>query len=456
MDFIEKFREALKIPTWRPPEAKDGDSEVEAPLLRFQGFLADNFGAFHKAALRYVLSPYSVLYQLPGSESSGRAVLLLAHYDVVPAETEKWSVDPFGAEMKDGFIYGRGCLDMKNTLISIMEAADALCAQGWKPKMDVWFAFGGDEEITGVLGAVQTAKWFGKKGQKFEWILDEGTPIAENQIKGIDTPLAMVSVEEKGFCSLALTVAQEPGHASRPPKVQAAAVLARALCRLAKKPFPFKLNPTVEIFFGAASAMMPGLQGFVMRHARTLGPLFFKLAATNPTTEAMLRTTLAMTQLEGSAADNVMPSQVRAVVNLRLLWPQTVETALAYIKKVINDERVQVNTFRLATDPVPSSEEFRCGMKKRKGGKEGQFPKGWKEIQSAMEQAWPNIPLLPFIMVATTDSRHYQELTDNIFRFSPYKLDEHEMSGIHGHDERISLENLNKGLAFYSNLLRSL
>jgi len=456
MDFIEKFREALKIPTWRPPEAKDGDNEIEAPLLRFQEFLAGNFDAFHKTAQRHVLSPYSVIYRLPGSENNDGAVLLLAHYDVVPAETEKWSVDPFGAEIKDGFIYGRGSLDMKNTLISIMEAADALCAQGWKPKRDVWFAFGGDEEITGVLGAVRTAKWFSEKGQKFEWILDEGTPIAENQLKGIDTPLAMVSVEEKGFCSLALTVAQDPGHASRPPKVQAAAVLARALCRLAKKPFPFKLNPTVEIFFALVAPMMPGLQGFVMRHARALGPLFFRLAATNPTTEAMLRTTVAMTQLEGSAADNVMPSQVRAVINLRLLWPQTVEAALAYIKKTINDERVQVSTYRLATDPVASSEEFRRGMKKRKGSKVGLIPKGWQEIQSAMEQAWQGIPLLPFIMVATTDSRHYQELTNNIFRFSPYKLDANELGGIHGHDERISLENLNRGLAFYSNLLRSL
>ena len=450
MDFIDKFREALKIPTWWPPEAKDGDAEAEAPLLRFQGFLADNFSAFHKAAQRHVLGPYSVIYRLPGTDGGSRAVLLIAHYDVVPAETEKWSVDPFGAEMKDSFIYGRGSLDMKNTLVSILEAADNLCAQGWKPKRDIWFAFGGDEERTGIFGAMEMAKWFTGKGQKFEWILDEGTPIAEDQIKGIDTPLALISVEEKGFLSLDLTAAQEPGHASRPPKVQAAAVLARALCRLAKKPFPLKLNPTVETFFAYAAPLMPVVQGFVMRHARAFGSLFFTLAGGNPATEAMLRTTVAMTQLEGSAADNVMPSQVRAVINLRLLWPQTVESAISFVKKAIGDERVRVGAHGLGTDPVPASGEFRRGAKK------GQFPRGWQEIKFAMEEAWPGIPLLPFIMVATTDSRHYQQMTDNIFRFSPYKLDPKELGGIHGHNERISLENLNRGLAFYSGLLRSL
>jgi len=443
MDFIDKFREAIKISTWWPPGANEGDKQAEAPLLRFQEFLVESFPVFHKTAQRHVLSPYSVVYRLPAADGgNNRAVLLLAHYDVVPAEKEKWSVDPFGAEMKDGFIYGRGSLDMKNTLIGIMEAAENLYAQGWKPKRDIWIAFGGDEERTGILGAINTAKWFSGQGQKFEWILDEGTSIVENQIKGIDIPLAMISVEEKGFLSLDLTVAQEPGHASRPPKIQAAAVLARALCRLAKKPFPFNLSPTVETFFALAAPLIPGIQGFVMRHARAFGHLFFKMTAVNPVTEAMLRTTVAMTQLEGSAADNVMPSQVRAVINLRLLWPWTVEKAIAFIKKAIGDERVQISAHGLGTDPVPASGDYMRG--------------GWPEIQSAMKEAWPGVPLLPFIMVATTDSRHYQQMTDNIFRFSPYKLDPKEQSGIHGHNERISEENLRRGLAFYSGLLRSL
>jgi len=448
MDFIEKFREAVKIPTWWPPVAQTGDVSAEAVLLKFQEFLVDNFPAFHRTAERWVLNPYSVVYRLPGSGGldNESAALFLAHYDVVPAEKEKWSVDPFGAEIKDGFIYGRGSLDMKSILISIMEAAENLLSSGWKPKRDIWFAFGGDEERTGFLGAVEIVRWFEQRKQRFDWILDEGTPIAENQIKGIDIPLALVSIEEKGYLSLDLIVEQEPGHASRPPKIQAAAVLGRALCRIAKKPFPFRLSPTVEMFFRQVAPFMrqPGsrLQGFVMRHARALGPLFFKLAAGSPTIESMLRTTVAMTQLEGSAADNVMPSEVRAVINLRLLWPWTVKTAISFIEKAINDKRVRVKIHGFGSNPAAASADYQRH--------------GWSEIKTAMEESWPDIPILPFIMVATTDSRHYQKIANAILRFSPHKLDIKELSGVHGHNERISLNNLRQGLAFYSKLMKAL
>jgi carboxypeptidase PM20D1 len=464
MDFVEKFRAALKIPTWWQSGALPGDTAAEAPLLRFQEFLVENFPAFHRAAERWALSPYSVVYRWPGADEAAKsgnaigdtdkridnaagdagrgAVLILAHYDVVPAETEKWSADPFGAEMKDGFIYGRGSLDMKSILIGIMEAAETLCAAGFSPKSDVWFAFGGDEERTGILGAMETAKWFADRGQRFSWILDEGTPVTENQIKGIETPVALVSIEEKGFLSLDLNVAQEPGHASMPPETQAAAVLGRALCRIAARPFPFKLIRTTESFFARIAPLVPGLRGFVMRHARAFGPLFFRAAASSPVTAALLRTTAAMTQLAGSAADNVLPSEARAVINLRLLPPWTVDGAIAFIKKAVNDRRVQVKVHGMGTGPVAANPDYERS--------------GWPEIKAALAETWPGVPMLPFLMVATTDSRHYRELSGGIFRFNPHKLNPKEMSGTHGHNERISLENLRRGLQFYTKLLEAL
>ncbi|MDR1319586.1 MAG: M20/M25/M40 family metallo-hydrolase [Treponema sp.] len=459
MDIIERFREALKIPTWWPAGALPGNAEAETPLRRFQDFLAENYPCFHKKAERRTLSPYSVVYRWPGragAESgaargadagveTAEAVLILAHYDVVPAEREKWSVDPFGAEKKDGFIYGRGALDMKSILIAIMEAAENLCAGGFEPRRDIWFAFGGDEERSGIQGARKAAEWFAQRGQRFAWILDEGTPVAENQIKGIDSPLALFGIEEKGFLSLDLTVAQNPGHASRPPKVQAAAVLGRALCRIAKKPFPFNLTPTVESFFARLAPLSGGAQGFFMRHARALGSIFFRAVSGNPDIASLLHTTVAMTQLEGSAADNVMPSEVRAVINLRLLHPRTVEKAVAFIKKTIGDERVKVTVHGLGTDPVPANPEYI----KRTG-------QGWKEMEAALKAVYPGVTSLVFLMVATTDSRHYKDLAGGIFRFSPHQLNPRELSLIHGHDERISVENLQRGLEFYTRLLGSL
>ena len=448
MDFIRKFREALKIPT-----VSDAG---ESNLTSFQDFLCGAFPAFHKDAQRWVLSPYSVVYRLAGEEgsadgakcgASSGAVLLLAHYDVVPAEAEKWSVNPFSAQIKDDFVYGRGALDMKSTLICIMEAAENLCAQGKKPKRDIWFAFGGDEERSGLLGAQKTAQWFKERGQRFDWALDEGSPVAVNQFEGVNVPLALVSVEEKGNLSLNLTVKQEPGHASRPPKIQAAEILGRALCRIAKKPFPYTLSAAAEKFFASIAPFLPGVKGFVMRHARFFSVifrrLFFKTAGANPQMEAMLKTTVAMTMLEGSAADNVMPSQVRAVINMRLLRPWTTEKAAEFIKKAVRDNRVQISEYEPGSNPVSA------------GLSHNELPhSGWAEIAEAVNGVWPGIPLLPFVMVAITDSRYYRELTNYIYRFSPLKLDSGELNRIHGHDERISLENLRNELEFYSRLLR--
>jgi carboxypeptidase PM20D1 len=181
--------------------------------------------------------------------------------------------------------------------------------------------------------------------------------------------------------------------------------------------------------------------GAFMGHARLLGPLFFAAVAGSPDIASMLRTTVAMTQLEGSAADNVMPSEVRAVLNLRLLSPWTIESAREFIKKAVGDERVEVSIHGLATGPVPADPEHT-----RRSGP------GWKEMTEALESACPGTPALPFLMVATTDSRHYLGLSRSIFRFSPYRLNPEELARIHGHDERISLENFNRGLGFYEAL----
>jgi carboxypeptidase PM20D1 len=473
--FVEHFRAALRIKTDWPASAgaagsvNAGGTEApaalntpaskpaEMPLLRFQEFLTQTYPAFHQAAERWALSPYSVVYRWPGAANAypgtadpGAAgtpdpLLLLAHYDVVPAETSQWTVDPFGAELKGGYIYGRGALDMKSITMAIMESAEVLCTQGFTPRRDVWIALGGDEERTGILGARETARWFLEKKRRFSFILDEGTPVSLGQLKGVGKALALVGIEEKGFLSVDLTVEQKPGHASQPPEQQAAAVLARALLRLSRRPFPWRLTPTVEAFFRQLSFHARGITGFVMRHARLLGPLFFKAAAASPAARALLRTTVAMTQLEGSAADNVMPSVVRAVLNLRLLPPWTVGTAVERVKAVVADSRVHVTVHGFASNPVEAGPE-----------QAAMTSPGWNEIRAALDAAFPGTPALPFLMPATTDSRHYQEFSRNIFRFSPQLLDQGELSRIHGHDERISLENLNHCLEFYTALLQQL
>ncbi|QQO09524.1 M20/M25/M40 family metallo-hydrolase [Breznakiella homolactica] len=445
MDVLQRFRKSIQIKTDWPEGAQAGDGRAEAPLREFQEFLKISYPEFHKKIERSVLNPYAVIYQWPGESAEAKPILFLAHYDVVPAETEKWTVPPFSGDEKDGYIYGRGTLDMKCILIGIMEAAETLCAGGFRPKQDIWFAFGGDEERAGTWGAKTSVRWFAERNIRFAWALDEGSIVARNQIAWIDKPLALLGIEEKGFASFELRAAQQSGHASRPPKVQAAAVLARALLRISKKPFPFRLTPTVEGFFRSLGDLSTGAMAWVLKHPRLLGPLFFKAVAGSPAIASLLRTTVAMTQLEGSPADNVMPSSVRAVLNLRLLDPWTVETALEYVRKAVNDGRVEVDICNVSTDPVPPNPLHA----KRSGP-------GWEEMEAAVSAVFPGVPVMPFLVTATTDSRHYKDLCGGIFRFCPLVLTPEELALIHGHDERISEQNLRNCVNFYTDLLARL
>jgi carboxypeptidase PM20D1 len=297
-----------------------------------------------------------------------------------------------------------------------------------------------------MYGAMETAKWFAGQDIQFEWLLDEGGIIAEDQIKGVEKPLALVGIEEKGYLSLELSVAQSPGHASKPPRIQAAAVLARALYRLSKQSFPPRLIPTVERFFAGLAPFAPKRWSWAIGRPRLF---FLALAALSdqmgPDFAAMLRTTVAMTQLEGSAADNVLPSAARAVINLRLLQPWTVEKAIARIKRAINDRRVEVKVYGLGTNPVSATE-----------AQARQTGPGWAILEQTIGDIFPDAAILPYLMTATTDSRHYKDIVSDIFRFAPVRLNKEELARIHGHDERISTENLERGVRFYIRLFEQL
>jgi carboxypeptidase PM20D1 len=160
---------------------------------------------------------------------------------------------------------------------------------------------------------------------------------------------------------------------------------------------------------------------------------------------AMLHTTVAITQLSGSTADNVMPSHVRAVINLRLLAPWTVDGAAGYIRRVVGDPEVKISILGFASGPVGAHPEH--------GRMRGP---GWAEITGAAAAIFPDAAPIPFIMTACTDSRHYQGLAEGIFRFNPMRLSPEDLSAIHGHDERISLENFFLAIRFYGALFGTL
>lgn len=447
---VERFRAALRHRTVWDDEAEQDPAAAAAATERLSGFqswLAEAYPAFNAAAEREVPSPFAVIYRWPGKDPDLDPVLLLAHYDVVPAEAASWTHEPFAADLQDGFVWARGALDTKNTLICTMEAVESLAAEGFVPERDIYLAFGGDEERSGALGAKKTAELFDERDLRFAWCLDEGSIVSVGLLAGVEKPLAIVGVEEKGFLDIELSVPQSPGHASRPPKVQAVAVLGRALHRISRKPFPWRLTSTVEVFFWRISPYVPFARALALANARKLDKTFFALAGNSPETAALMRTTVAMTQLEGSPADNVMPSEAKAILNLRLLHPWTVEKAVDYIRKAVRDPRVtvRVSPAREASDPVPAAEGAATGT-----------ALGWETIAPAIEASFPDAATMPFLVTATTDSRHYAGLCGAIYRFGPVALDGGELARIHGIDERISLDNIAAGIAFYRHLVEAL
>lgn len=472
---LGRFRRALSIPTVTPA----GNSGEDTRHLKdFQDFLEASFPAFHAAAERHAASPFGVWYRLPAStasppgKSAGPAatgpltaaaaaasdaatsprlpVLFLAHYDVVPVKPSAWTRDPFAGEVGQDpavpgdagtYLYGRGSLDTKNTLMALMEALEQLCLSAAPRNRDIFVALGGDEELEGTRGARIMAGEFGKLGLRFDFIHDEGGIVALDLLQGISRPMALVGMAEKGFCNLRLSVIQSAGHASRPPRQQAAARLGRALAKLESGVFADRLTDTVAGFLQRLAPVMGGAAAVMVGRPRLFAPLLFRILGKNPDTAAMFHTTLAITRLEGSQAANVMPDQVSAICNLRILPGETVDSVLARVRKRLKtfpEVMVELEPLSNAFNPV------------------GESPldhDGFDMVALSACESFPGCAVLPYLVTARTDSSFYAHLAGGVYRFAPMALDKTELALIHGNDERISLQNYRAGLDFYRRLV---
>ena len=208
-------------------------------LLTLHEILSKNYPEVHKQLTRQKINEYSLLYTWPGSNPDLEAVLLMAHQDVVPVDPDtldKWEHAPFSGEEADGFVWGRGALDIKNQLTAILEAVEQLLKTGFQPKRTVYLAFGHDEEIGGPNGAKAIAHHLQEQGVRLAAVLDEGMPILQGSLPGVEIPVALIGNSEKGYLTLLFSTELEAGHASTPPKQTAIGILAKALSRLEDNP----------------------------------------------------------------------------------------------------------------------------------------------------------------------------------------------------------------------------
>jgi carboxypeptidase PM20D1 len=392
------------------------------------------------------------------ASSHGPALLFYAHFDVVPPGDETaWSHGPFSGDEAEGFVWGRGALDDKNCLMGIMEAVETLVGAGRRPVSTVYIAFGGDEETTGRHGAAVIAQTLAARDVRLSCVLDEGSCISDGILSFVPRPVAMVGCAEKGFANVQVIVRGKSGHSSTPGRGTAAGALAAVVATVERRRFPPRLSGTVVRFFRAIAPHVPGLLGIALRLARPLWPFVRRALSANPTVDALLRTTQAVTMMHSGEKENVIPNEARAVVNVRLLPGDTPASALQRVERVARRAmraRRSVSTRRgvpavfslevrllpgaTASDPVPESR-----------------PPGWLRdaLRGAILDVEPRAIIAPFLVVVYTDSRKFAAIADSIVRLHPVVLTAAEVGRIHSVDERISFENYGRMIGFYERLL---
>src|SRR5690242_9576627 len=192
---------------------------------------------------------YSLLYKWTGSDNTLKPIVLMSHMDVVPVDEgtlKDWEAPPFSGEIKDGNIYGRGTMDDKVSVLAILEAVETSLRAGLKPKRTIYLAFGHDEEIGGDRGAASIAKYLEEQGVKLECVIDEGGYVAEGMVPGLEQPMAVINVAEKGYASFELTITTKGGHSSAPPADNTIGSLAAAITKLESNQFPYKTIPVID------------------------------------------------------------------------------------------------------------------------------------------------------------------------------------------------------------------
>ncbi|XP_066960613.1 N-fatty-acyl-amino acid synthase/hydrolase PM20D1-like isoform X1 [Macrobrachium rosenbergii] len=442
--FPEVFGASLRIPT---VSTAPGDYDKEQ-ILVFHQFLRDSFpdvfnSSFVKAE---VINSYSLLLTIRGTDESLQPYMLAAHLDVVPVDESKWSQAPFGGqvlpdpETGEMFVWGRGAIDNKINLMSIMMALQYLITTGFQPRRTFYASFGHDEEVNGYDGAGHIGRILEERGVVLDFLLDEGLPMTLGVVKGLDVPVAAIGVTEKGWMSVTLETEGEGGHSSAPPIEQVAPRLGRAMHNLEQYPQPsmFGTGPESEMFsYLASSASWP----YKMFYANLwlFKPLLELIMSRQRNTNAFVRTTTAVTMVRVGVKENVVPSSGYVMVNHRVHPGQSLHDVLQHDISVIDDPKVKVKVLR-QREAHPVSPY-------------GPKVPGWRLIVSATKHIYPTSVAAPGILIANTDTRYYLNITSNIYRFYPVLLTEDEIGRIHGTNERLSVANAKNAVRFYHRVM---
>ena len=379
----------------------------------------------------------ALLLRWPGKKDTAPSVMM-AHYDVVPVAEESWEKPPFAAIIEDGVMWGRGTLDTKVTFNAVFSAANHLIGKGFVPENDLYFAFSGGEEINGP-GAKNIVNYFVEHGIQPALVVDEGGAVVENVFPGVKAPCGLIGIAEKGMINVQYQTRSNGGHASAPKPHTPVGILARACTKIEKKPFRAHIDGPAGRMFDTLGRHSTFLYRMIFANLWCFGWVLDLLGKkSGGEMNALMRTTVAFTQMEGSTTPNVIPPEARMVSNIRLNPHDSVNSALEYLRHTVGDEQVEITALQ-SSEPSPVS-EVDCPA--------------WNKVAEAVSETWNGCIVSPYLMVQCSDSRHYRDLSRHVYRFSAMALTAEERATIHGHNERIRLENIAKAVEFYIRLMQ--
>jgi carboxypeptidase PM20D1 len=431
---VAQLQALVRIPT---VSHRDPDLVDVAAFDEFVAELARQFPLLHEHLELTRVDTHGLLFHWSGA-SSERPVVLMAHLDVVPVEEDApWQHPPFGAEIHDGAVWGRGTLDDKGELVAICVAVERLLEQGVTPAQDVWLSFGCNEEVSGAA-AVLAVEELTRRGVRPWFVIDEGGAIAAEAFPGVAVPVGVVGVTEKGVTSVELRVDGRGGHASTPARNGPTVRLAKALARLDKHPMAASVpDPTIELFRRMAPHAPRALRPLMANASRLRPVLTRALIAAGPEPAAMTRTTFAITTLSGSPALNVIASTAKAGVNIRIMVGDTVAGVLEHVRRTIDDDQVQVSVID-ENEPSPISpiddDAFRL-------------------IESTIAEVFPDAIPAPYVMMAATDARFFTRICSRVYRFAPFRMTKAQRESIHSYDEHLGVDAFVDGVRWYQLLI---
>ena len=367
-------------------------------------------------------------------------VLFMSHHDVVP-ENGDWTHKPFCATVDGGKLYGRGTLDTKGDLWAILTSLEELLEEGYEFGRSIYVESACNEETT-QAGANEIADVLKKRGVRFDFTMDEGGMISRDPTGISDGEYAMVALGEKDCIDLRFVARSCGGHSSTPDKHNPLSRLAKFIVDVEKHDlFKPMISPVTIEMFGKLSQKMSGMQGFVFRHAGAFRHILAKkLPQISTRTNSMVRTTLCFTKAKGSDACNVIPTEAYVIGNMRRAHHDDKDEIMKKLGKIAKKYDVEI----IQQDPGYGSAVSDCNT--------AQF----RFLEQTIAENFPGVVTIPFISTGASDSKFFSELSDNVFRFAPFRVSGEQLGTMHAKDENIDVSALIPAVEFYKSLIKKL